>query len=456
MIESEILKSTYSSLVPEYLFGNIFDAKIFRSLLRYLCIKMKSCDLSTDERLYHHEYWNLSDYLLQDVVKQSNELSVCHCTSKHTRDDIAALDCGFIELNTNKSPVNQFISQKTNKNVQVFVNEKIKSVIVFTNGDADDKLYWSIFSCMCKIWTWIFDASNEADSQLSKLCYEENEDKVIEYINDYLTQSKLKERLLLKQLKEFSNASINDRIENCKLDITNKYSDHEDYYKRAMNCMYRIKELEKELQMLLNSKNDEDEFVKMFQQHKELTIDQIDANVITYLVVSTIEYYDVDEFINVQSNRGITFLSKATNAIRKLLNELIVKNRGHLIAISKFEFTIGSITPIKNTASRRYPIGDYIPHPHIGGYACLGGNSSPLRQAIADSDYDLAITQTIAATKNMNFGDSTVMDYLVGLLDDYYYKPNKIILADNTPMSIVEFLAYCDELDKKEEKDSNE
>lgn len=60
-------------------------------------------------------------------------------------------------------------------------------------------------------------------------------------------------------------------------------------------------------------------------------------------------------------------------------------------------------------AHKRIFINKEVAHPHLYYYRCLGSNRSHIERALNKDDYDIAIECCVAATKNINFADSTVV-----------------------------------------------
>lgn len=92
---------------------------------------------------------------------------------------------------------------------------------------------------------------------------------------------------------------------------------------------------------------------------------------------------------------------------------------------------------------------DLMPHPHIYFYRCAGGNDQYYSKYADSGEWQLAIEQAIGATKNLNFGDSTVMGEMIEWLDNNR-KTRCIKLADgDTMVSVEEFIKMLNEGEEK-------
>lgn len=61
-------------------------------------------------------------------------------------------------------------------------------------------------------------------------------------------------------------------------------------------------------------------------------------------------------------------------------------------------------------ANRDNARGTAIKQPHIMDYNCWGNNAPLIIKSLAEKDYIQALEQTIAATQNINFSDSIVIE----------------------------------------------
>lgn len=354
----------------------------------------------------------------------------------------------FEELNSSAYPINSFIKSGSRKTTRVFVNSEKHQIFACLTGRMTDVWIGRFLSCTSRIWRWVFNEQNTTDDDLAllKALSECDWAKVEEYFNklapDY-TNDYLKSFLSVYQ-KSFIDAQISS----CN-NRANDYRQNISSYMRSLNDnLDKLASVNMQIQSLSLLKNTQtDEVTPFFECHKNITIRDIEqgggsGTYILYTVNETLEFYDVDEFKRIYNNRRQTYLSDISDKLLNVLYAMFVEDKGHFVVQSEFRLNqLSSITPLTrgNIAGVNY--NDVLPHPHLGFFHCLGGNESEIAKAMKSGNWDLAIEQTIAATKNLAFGDNAVMSELM-----YYLKNNvntKFILADNGErMSINEFADY--------------
>ena len=96
-----------------------------------------------------------------------------------------------------------------------------------------------------------------------------------------------------------------------------------------------------------------------------------------------------------------------------------------------------SLSPTKGNANLD-DYSDSLRHPHLGNYDCLGANEPHIRRAMEKNDWEIALEQCIAASKNIAWGDSTVVRTFLNHIDG---RRNKrcIITEDGRQLTIQEF-----------------
>ena len=107
-------------------------------------------------------------------------------------------------------------------------------------------------------------------------------------------------------------------------------------------------------------------------------------------------------------------------------------------------------------------LSDSMPNPHIYYHACSGGNETYYYRYAESGDWDLAIEQAIAATKNLNWGDSIVSEEMVEWLFDNGDTPCIYVNDDYSPiekvtkeMKLISFRDFMEAITAKEGEESN-
>ena len=157
-----------------------------------------------------------------------------------------------------------------------------------------------------------------------------------------------------------------------------------------------------------------------------------------YGVDDTLEYYDTDLLEEIIDNDE-SFLYDYEDDTVELVKAIFVENKGIIRTNSVFTLNAGGLVSPERHGSF---VSESMPQPHIHFYACSGGNSTYYKQYADRGEWDMAIEQSIAATKNLNFGDSTVCEKMLEWIEEhmntkFIYTPDLSRL-----MSGNEFLAY--------------
>ena len=167
-------------------------------------------------------------------------------------------------------------------------------------------------------------------------------------------------------------------------------------------------------------------------------------------VAETIEYFDSDAFIRLYNNPNSS-IGGASKDVKDIFHAVFADNKGVFKVEGMFQLTnLASIRAISHSTSGQF--GDTrLPHPHLYHHACLGGNETYINNYLRQGNWDMAIEQTIAAVKNINFGDSTVIREFVEDVRHALQGSCKCVLADNgKDMTLREFLAYIRENQENE------
>ena len=166
-----------------------------------------------------------------------------------------------------------------------------------------------------------------------------------------------------------------------------------------------------------------------------------------YYVTGTLEYFDKEMFNRIYQNPSSWLAGNP--GVREILYGCFIQEKGFIQVEGVFELSnLSSITAVSHVRSGRFD-KTHLPHPHICYYRCLGENSSYINEFLKSGEWGMAIDQTVAAVKNINFGDSIVCGEFVR---DIANKMNicKCIIADNgVHMTPREFLDYIREFNNQ-------
>lgn len=169
------------------------------------------------------------------------------------------------------------------------------------------------------------------------------------------------------------------------------------------------------LQNHFDTQCDTNELMNFFLSSKSLELVEVKDNRITFVVKTFLAQYDDDYFADMVSNYDTILydyvreqdLVDFGNLLRAIFetNEIKLKTWASFTIDSEGTFSFphktGSIS-----------VTGYIPHPHLEKFSCDGDNGRIIVQRLGEQDFVGAVSQCIAATTNLNFYDSTVVDNL--------------------------------------------
>lgn len=450
-------------IFPHYYTGRDDCDNIVNTMLRYFLSKKYKEDivkqnintLENQCAFYETSIYSGRDIprIIDTIENQHEEMLLVVKVDDNSRikDTMDKVGKGFIELNTPDCPINQFLLTQTKRITNVFVNKENHYVVVFTQNDPIESWYIQLFSCSIKIWSWLFEDATEVEMQMFKALNEKDLNKFTLIINQFFPDN-IFEILKLEKLSQYSTVGIKNKIRSVETEIQrldrNINDIHESLKQNLETRMDRILQLEG---LRYSFQKEDNNMVEYFNNRKNITINEINIDaihkpVLFYSIQETLEYYDVDEFKRIVGNSDSWFNQHelCDEDIKKVLTAIFIEDKGKLCVQSEFELRdTSSISAHRFGCLSDISYKNYMPHPHLGFYACLGMNEPQIDNFLMQGNWDLAIDQTIASTKNLAFGDSAVMDKTISYISSNRH--DKYILADNgEKMSVEEFLKYLE------------
>lgn len=359
---------------------------------------------------------------------------------------------GYIELNTASNPINQYLSAF--KKTRVLINEQGKRTLIIA-GQIDNEWGRKMLSTLPKITPWLFtEGISEDEMQLFKALSDNDCDTINSLIEAKYNEFDFRTTLFHKEFDGYENAYIENQKEVIQSRLRDNYESYRAYQEHLSQILLQIKENNIEYDALCRLDLDtSNSFANFLINHKNIVYAKRRRdNTIYYVIDESIEYYDADKFEDYYNNPRCGFMASASEVTKKVLKGLFIDCVGKLSVYSEFQLNnLTSIEPLRAGTIDGVRYDDHFAHPHLGEYVCLGGNRNQINDYLNKGDWDMAIEQTIAATKNLNFGDSTVMCRLVERLN--MNPTRKGIIADNGKrMTPKEFAKYVETLEKKEAK----
>ena len=370
----------------------------------------------------------------------------------------AVTEDGWASLDTPPYPVAPFLT--TASETRVYSNSELKTTIVFVR-QATEKWIDLFCSSMFRILPWYFtDGLSDDETALFKAISKKDADTFNNIINGLCERYDFHAARFKKILLGWDDGYRKQQIATLRSQCEEYHSMIARYQQEIATAFNRLEQSNVNL-VALEAQGDstDDSVYKFFMSHKQITIfntqKRRDGNEMDYCITDTIEYFDVDAFVRLYNNPN-SAIGGAPKDIKDIFYSIFVDGKGVFRVEGVFHLTnLASLRACSGTTSGQFS-GTHLPHPHLYHHACLGGNENYINNYLAQGNWDMAIEQSIAAVKNINFGDSIVIGEFVSDVRNAFNTSRKCILADNgKEMTLREFLAYIRENKEENEDTSN-
>lgn len=360
---------------------------------------------------------------------------------------------GWAALDTPPYPVAPFLTAASE--TRVYANAELKSTVIFVRQPTER---WTDMLCssMFRVLPWYFAKEmSDEETALFRAISKKDADTFNRIINTLCANYDFQAARFKKVLIGWNDGYRRKQIATLK-------STCEDYHRNIAQYQEEIARLFNKLEQssvsltALEAQGDsaDDSVYKFFMSHKQITIvttqQNSDGNVMDYCVTETIEYFDADAFVRLYNNPNSS-VGGAPKDVKDIFYAVFAENKGMFRVEGMFRLVnLASIVARRGSTSGQFS-ETHLPHPHLYHHACLGGNETYINNYLQQGNWDMAIEQTIAAVKNINFGDGIVIREFVTDVQNALDSSRKCILADNgKEMTLREFLAYIRENNENE------
>lgn len=260
-----------------------------------------------------------------------------------------------------------------------------------------------------------------------------------------------------KQLFGWANIGIATRIDQCKQNMSSYSRNIEDYERRIKDLLNDYARANQELTALNGAQRaDDNMFWDYFTKHKQLEFVKVSTNNgyknLIFCIRETLEYFDTGELKRMLDNQNSFLYEYANDETLTVLRAIFVEEKAKVRVRSCFKLTgTSSLQSYRSGTSLDY-YSDSLKHPHLGEFDCLGANETYINQAMMKGDWEIAIEQCIAASKNIAFGDEPVMEKFIKHLNPNNASDKRCIVTnDGKDLTVREFYeAYISEQKEKE------
>lgn len=360
---------------------------------------------------------------------------------------------GWAALDTPPYPVAPFLSAASE--TRVYANIELKKTVIFVRQPTE-RWIDMLCSSMFRVLPWYFtEEMSDDETALFRAISKKDATAFNNIINTLCANYDFQAARFKKVLIGWNDGYRKKQILTLK-------SACEDYHRNIAQYQEEIARLFNKLEQssvnltALEAQGDsaDDSVYKFFMSHKQITIvttqQNSDGNVMEYCVTDTIEYFDADAFVRLYNNPHSS-IGGAPKDVKDILYAVFADNKGMFRVEGMFRLVnLVSIVARRGSTSGQFS-KTHLPHPHLYHHACLGGNETYINNYLKEGNWDMAIEQTIAAVKNINFGDATVIREFVEDVQNNLDRSRRCILADNgKEMTLREFLAYIRENNENE------
>ena len=367
--------------------------------------------------------------------------------NRNKDDALLTIDAeGWVALDKVPYPVSAFLSNIQGYSAKVYVNNDIKTAVIFVNKTSA-RWFELLTTTLPKVLTWVYPEDvrkiDKNEFELYQVLHDGNDTRFSEIIDSAYDACGVKNLWVKKKLHGWNNIGVENRINFCQQKIREYNNNIESYERQIASYLDSKAQFNQELNALMMSKGDDDDnFAHFFDTHKQLEFLNIYTNSgsksLVFTVCETLEYYAEDELKRMLDNKNSFINTNGTPFAIKVVKALFVDKKAKMRTRACFTMNgISSLSPTKGNANLD-DYSDSLRHPHLGNYDCLGANEPHIRRAMEKNDWEIALEQCIAASKNIAWGDSTVVRTFLNHIDG---RRNKrcIITEDGRQLTIQEF-----------------
>lgn len=333
-----------------------------------------------------------------------------------------------------------------------FINSKTKNVMIFVDDLDIRKMHYLQCSIVAFL-PWYFQPNDEnkgITQEEMELIKSLRMRSAVEYERILFKISEnynLREYRIKQLLKGFESNIKEQQIEWVSRQISNVDRDINSRNETINNLIQNKRELGLKLlglQCELDNGDGESEIMDYFLRNKNLILESVNQDKITFIVRDRCEYFDEDTVQSVIDNKRSYVYSNNRDIDKedcgRLIKAIFIDQKLHVNFCAAYTFWIGDSVRAMSHYDYGMQCENYMPNPHIDEYACLGNYVTPINECLANYNFIGAIAQCVASCKSLNFYDTAVMNEFVKTL---YSSRNKCIeLPDGTYVTSKEAIEW--------------
>lgn len=319
---------------------------------------------------------------------------------------------------------NNFIQQKSITEffareflVKCYINNEDQSAILIT--DKDFSSFHKIQSVLPMCLPWFFEklpgvgvVLSQNEMGLLGAIREENEDKYIFFLNKIFEDLDLDQNLRKEKIKEFSEVVNYRTINIIKNEITSQERKIKELYRDIILAQDVLRQKQAILLGFQLQVSKGDELMDYLLLNKNIKIDSVSDEVISFFVTTTFEYFDEDIVKRVLENPNSYVNSSGfTYPIKKLFEKVFMERVWKLKVAAGYQIDYQG--GVRSRVTPDTLCEDHLPNIHIDRYNCFGDYARVFAECAKNLDFVGLFEQCIASCMSLNFADTTVMESFV-------------------------------------------
>lgn len=321
-----------------------------------------------------------------------------------------------------------------------YMHPGLQKVVVFAPSLSTAKMHYLQCSILALL-PWFFnpdDGISNDEMALIRSLMEKQPDKYLECLDKLANKMDFRSNFLRKSLDGFvakAEEADKSRLITRNRDIEVNLGNYYDQI-RKLNQELRTNQatlIGIDLRIANNEKNTE--LSDFFIGNKNVDLVLTDGRVLRMATHGVLTYFDSDLAEKVISNRESYIYdvnpSISDDDIELLMTRVFIDQILQIRVCAMYDIKAGSGVTGREGADFSGLSDEYrtcLPNPHIDRYACLGDYALQMQQFVNMGNYIGAIETCVASSRNLNFGDSTVMKLFVRELFDEQHEKKCVVI----------------------------
>lgn len=311
-------------------------------------------------------------------------------------------------------------------NVLCFIHPDTRRVVLFTE-DLDFRKFHYLQCSILAFLPWYFnpnDGVSEDEMELINSLREKTSAKYEDCIAKVASQYDFKTAKIRKLLSGFETRYERIECNEMKRLINNCISAIEDYNNRISDVLQSKREYETRLLGLetrIASATEDSEIMEYFLANDKLYLEDVDDSSMTFIVKDYLTFFDEEIATSVIDNKhSYIYESDGESYDRYIPSEdiamfllAVINQKIRIKFCAAYKFILGG----RVEALSHYPYSsefrDCTPNPHLDQYRCMGNYEMAINTLVKENNYIMALEQSIASCKSLNFGDPPVMSEFI-------------------------------------------